>query len=154
MKETIRHQGVVEQITSTSCFVRILQQAACSGCSVKHLCNSSESKEKIIEASIGDMPVQVGQTVVVEGALKQGLRAALMAYAVPLILLVVVLFVGSHFWNEDVGAVLSLSFVLLYYGILFLFRDRMSKRFRFRVIPLSDDVPFAVPSGGVSGDDK
>lgn len=103
---------------------------------------------------MGDMPVQVGQTVVVEGALKQGLRAALMAYAVPLILLVVVLFVGSHFWNEDVGAVLSLSFVLLYYGILFLFRDRMSKRFRFRVIPLSDDVPFAVPSGGASGDEK
>ena len=96
---------------------------------------------------MGDMPVQVGQTVVVEGALKQGLRAALMAYAVPLILLVVVLFVGSHFWNEDVGAVLSLSFVLLYYGILFLFRDRMSKRFRFRVIPLSDDVPDPVQTG-------
>ena len=71
MRETIRHQGVVEQIKATTCVVRIMQQTACGGCAVKHLCKSSESKEKIVEACMGDEPVQVGQTVVVEGTLRR-----------------------------------------------------------------------------------
>ncbi|MGN0234082.1 MAG: SoxR reducing system RseC family protein [Bacteroidaceae bacterium] len=140
MKEVIRHQGVVEQITSTTCSVRIMQQAACNGCSVKHLCKSSESKEKVIEASIGDVPVQVGQSVMVEGAVRQGLKAVWMAYAVPLILMVVVLFLGSCFWNEDVAALLSLVFLLVYYCVLFLFRHRLNKSFRFRVIPFDAGI--------------
>ena len=40
---------MVEQIKATTCVVRIMQQTACGGCAVKHLCKSSESKEKIVE---------------------------------------------------------------------------------------------------------
>lgn len=141
MKETIRHQGVVEKIVSTTCFVRIMQQAACSGCSVKQLCKSSESKEKVIEASMGDILVQVGQTVMVEGAVRQGLKAVWMAYAVPLILMVATIFFVSRLWNEDVAALLALLLLLCYYGILFLFRKRLNRSFRFRVIPFDSDAP-------------
>ena len=140
MKETIRHQGVVEQVGATTCVVRILQQTACGGCSVRQLCKSSESKEKVVEASVGSEPVHEGQTVMVEGSLRQGLRAVWLAYAVPLLLLVAVLFLGCTLWSEDVGALLALLFLALYYWGLYLLRDRLDRRFRFVVRPL-DDVP-------------
>lgn len=140
MRETIRHQGVVEQIKATTCVVRIMQQTACGGCAVKHLCKSSESKEKIVEACMGDEPVQVGQTVVVEGTLRQGFKAVWLAYAVPLILMVAVLFLGCKIWSEEVGALFVLLFLILYYSTLYLFRDRINKRFQFHVRPLDDGV--------------
>lgn len=136
MKETIRHQGVVEQTGATTCVVRIMQQTACGGCSVKHLCKSSESKEKTVEASVGDVPVRVGQTVVVEGSLSLGFKAVWIAYAVPLLLMVAVLFLGCTLWGEDVGALLALGGLALYYAVLYLLRDHLNRRFRFRVRPL------------------
>lgn len=136
MKETIRHEGVVEQVKSTTCVVRIMQQTACGGCSVKHLCKSSESKEKIVEASMGSVPVHVGQTVMVEGSLRQGLKAVWIAYAIPLLLMVGVLFLGCTLWSEDVGALLALLLLGLYYGGLYLFRGRLDRRFRFVLTPL------------------
>ena len=47
--EIIHHKGVVERIDGEKCYVRILQHSACAGCAAHKLCNSSESKEKIIE---------------------------------------------------------------------------------------------------------
>ncbi len=140
MKETIRHEGVVEQVKSTTCLVRIMQQTACGGCAVKHLCKSSESKEKVVEACMDGVPVHVGQMVMVEGSLRQGLRAVWIAYAIPLLLMVGVLFLGCTLWGEDVGALLALLLLGLYYAGLYLFRGHLDRRFRFVVTPLDSDV--------------
>lgn len=133
MKETIRHRGVVEQIGATTCAVRILQQTACGGCAVKHLCKSSESKEKTVEARLDGATVSLGQTVVVEGSVGQGLKAVLLAYALPLVLMVVVLFGVTRLSNEDAGGLCALLFLGIYYGILYLFRNRLDRKFRFVV---------------------
>lgn len=138
MKETIRHQGVVEQMGATTCVVRILQQAACGGCAVKHLCKSSESKEKLVEASTCGAHLSVGQQVMVEGTVSQGLRAVGIAYVVPLVGMVALLLGCSTLWGEDVGAGLALLFLAVYYAGLYLLRGRLDRRFRFRVVPLDD----------------
>lgn len=138
MKETIRHQGVVEQTGATTCVVRILQQAACGGCAVKHLCKSSESKEKLVEASTCGAHLSVGQQVMVEGTVSQGLRAVGIAYVVPLVGMVALLLGCSILWGEDVGAGLALLFLAVYYAGLYLLRGRLDRRFRFRVVPLDD----------------
>lgn len=91
-----------------------------------------------MEACMGDEPVQVGQTVVVEGTLRQGLKAVWLAYAVPLNFMVAVLFLGCKIWSEEVGALFVLLFLILYYSTLYLFRDRINKRFQFHVRPLDD----------------
>ena len=51
-KKTIKHEGIVENIGADHCTVRILQASACSSCSARQLCRSSENKEKVIDANL------------------------------------------------------------------------------------------------------
>ncbi len=130
-KETIRHKGIIESIGSDCCQVRILQASACSSCSARQLCRSSESKEKLIEVRGHYPTLHVGDSVTLVGSVRQSLRASVLAYVVPLILMVIALFVGTHLAGEAAGALASLLTLALYYGVLFLLRDRIGKRFEF-----------------------
>ena len=49
MGQYITHQGRVESINEKHIKVRITQTSACASCEAKKLCNSSESKEKLID---------------------------------------------------------------------------------------------------------
>ena len=81
--EIIHHKGVVERIDGDKCYVRILQHSACADCAAHKLCNSSESKEKIIEVLQERCELQAGDAVIVEGTVTQGLRAVYICYLLP-----------------------------------------------------------------------
>ena len=131
--ETIKHDGIVESIDAGKVTVRILQASACSSCSARQLCRSSESKEKLIEVR-GDYPtLHVGDSVTLQGSVRQGLRASLLAYIVPLILMVVALFYGTHLNGEAAGALAALLVLAIYYGVLYLLRDKIGKQFEFSI---------------------
>lgn len=131
--ETISHEGIVESIGTGSCLVRILQASACSSCSARQLCRSSESKEKLIEVRGHYPTLQVGDSVTLTGSVRQGLRASVLAYIVPLILMVAVLFACSHLYGEGIGALAALLVLALYYGLLYMMRDRLGKEFEFEI---------------------
>ena len=131
--ETIRHEGIVESIGAKSCLVRILQASACSSCSARQLCRSSESKEKVIEVKGHYPTLQVGDNVTLIGSVRQGLRASVLAYVVPLIIMLVALYVGTRLGGDGIGALAALLFLAIYYGILFLFRDKLDKQFSFKI---------------------
>ena len=131
--ETIRHEGIVESIGAKSCLVRILQASACSSCSARQLCRSSESKEKVIEVKGHYPTLQVGDNVTLIGSVRQGLRASVLAYVIPLIIMLVALFVGTRLSGDGIGALAALLFLAIYYGILFLFRDKLDKQFSFKI---------------------
>ena len=131
--ETIKHDGIVESIGEGKVTVRILQASACSSCSARQLCRSSESKEKLIEVR-GDHPtLHVGDSVTLQGSVRQGLRASLLAYIVPLILMVVALFYGTHLNGEAAGALAALLVLAIYYGVLYLLRNKLGKQFEFSI---------------------
>lgn len=132
-RETIRHEGIVEQIGAENCHVRILQASACSSCSARQLCRSSESKEKVIEVKGHYPTLQVGDTVILIGSVRQGLRASVVAYLVPLIIMVIALYVGMRLKGEGVGALAALLTLAVYYGVLYLFRDKLGKFFTFEI---------------------
>ena len=136
MVETISHEAVVKSIDSERVCVTILQSSACSGCAAKKMCNSAEAKEKDVEVFTSDAALyRVGERVLLEGRLADGRKAALIAYGLPLILLLPVLFLSV--WlsgSEALGAVWSLATVVLYYLVLFLFfRKRLQQSFSFRI---------------------
>ena len=131
--ETIRHEGIVESIGAKSCLVRILQASACSSCSARQLCRSSESKEKVIEVKGHYPTLQVGDNVTLIGSVRQGLRASVLAYVIPLIIMLVALFVGTRLGGDGIGALAALLFLAIYYGILFLFRAKLDKHFSFKI---------------------
>lgn len=129
----IHHRGVVEKIDGPKCYVRILQHSACSGCAAHKLCNSSESKEKIVEALTVDNEIRVGDTVDVEGTVSQGLRAVYLCYLIPLVLMILFLFLGYHIGGELTGIVFSLFILTVYYFVLYLCRNKIGKHFCFTV---------------------
>lgn len=131
----IEHQGVVERIVGRMASIRIVQASACSSCSAAHLCSSSETKEKTVEALCPHALLpQVGQRVRVQGRVSQGMLAAGLAYALPLALLMGVLFaVSALTGSEGIGALAALASLLPYYAVLHLLRHRLQQRLLFVV---------------------
>ena len=132
-KETIRHKGIVEHIGTEDCHVRILQASACSSCGARQLCRSSESKEKVIEVKGHYPTLHVGDPVTLIGSVRQGLRASVLAYVLPLVLMLAVLFAGTYLGGEGLGALAALLTLALYFGVLYLMRDKLGKEFAFKI---------------------
>ena len=72
MADTIKHQGIVENINGTHLQVRIVQTSACAACSIKGHCTSADAKEKLIDVTdeaaagtyrpcMGDGPIVYGR---------------------------------------------------------------------------------------------
>ena len=131
--ETIRHEGIIESLGAEGCTVRILQASACSSCSARQLCRSSESKEKLVEVRGHYPTLHVGDRVMLVGSVRQGLRASVLAYVVPLIIMLIVLFLVTHHYGEKLGALAALLALALYYGMLFLLKDKLAGQFSFRI---------------------
>ena len=61
MAQTITHRGTVKSVDGKHISVEIAQASACSACVAKKLCNSSESKDKLVDVvSLGGMTVKAG----------------------------------------------------------------------------------------------
>ena len=62
-----------------------------------------------------------------------GMNAVFLAFGIPFLVLIVVLFVASRFMSEEVAALLSIACLIPYYIILYLLRDKLRERFTFRI---------------------
>lgn len=135
MAQMIAHRGTVESVNEKHVSVRITQLAACSACAAQKLCKSSDSKEKLIDIVSADAAsFSVGEEVILTGKLSLGLQAVLLAYIVPLILLVAVLFVSIDALDSEPGAALTaIATLAVYYGFLYLMRDKLSRKFSFTI---------------------
>lgn len=136
MSNDIKHTGVVESIETDCMHVRIVQAAACAGCKAAQICNASESKEKIIDVydkhSIRSHVV--GESVVVIASKRTGMRAVMIGFVAPFVILVFTLFVVSQFTgNELTAAVSGLVALVPYYAIVYILKDRLREEFSFVV---------------------
>jgi sigma-E factor negative regulatory protein RseC len=136
VEKIIKHNAVVKKIDGQTVRLTIVQSSACSGCAARQMCNSAESKEKEVDVYTPDASsYRVGETVILEGRLSDGRRAALIAYGLPLLLLLPTLFLSVWLTgNETLGALWALLSVVLYYAFVALFlRKRLQRQFSFRI---------------------
>ncbi len=135
MENLIRHEGVIDSIEGTLVRVRILQAAACASCKVASKCHTAEMKEKIIDVQCSDTARwKVGQNVTVSTSAHSAGKAALIAFGIPLLLMLVVLVATlSTGCNEGKAALLMLGTVALYYIIVWLCRSRLEKDIAFHL---------------------
>ena len=144
MSENITHTGIVQAVADGRVSVRILQASACSSCAAARLCRSSESKEKIIEAQLpAALQLSVGDSVTLVGTVRQSTLAVVLAYLIPLVVLLAALFgaVGCGL-SELESAGVALCAVAVYYLVLYACRERVSRQLSFRVEaePMASDV--------------
>ncbi|MFA6871878.1 MAG: SoxR reducing system RseC family protein [Bacteroidaceae bacterium] len=136
MSNIIEHVGIVEKMDANRIVVKIVQASACSGCSAKNLCSSSESKEKLIDVvNTTGKSYEIGQTVMVQGTTLMGFQAILFAFILPFFVMVTTLFVGMQWTNqsEAISALLSLAALIPYYILLYFFKNNLKKKFLFRL---------------------
>ena len=132
-EETISHEGVVTKITDDELEIKILAQSACAACHAKSACGMGEQAEKILTVPRPkDQDFSLNQKVTVRMAIGQGNKAAVLAYLIPIILLLAVLFACLSLGvNEGLAALISIVALVPYYIILYLKRDKLKKQFSY-----------------------
>ena len=130
--DVIRHSGIVSAVNARTIMVTIVSQSACSACHARGGCLASDSREKEIEVSHNLKPYHIGQQVTVVLKESSGIRALFYGYLFPFLVLVATLVVALHFsGNEVVSGLISLGMLIPYYTGLYLFRDKLTRRFEF-----------------------
>lgn len=132
MASEITHDGIVERVDGTVARVRIVQQSACSGCHARSMCQASEMMVKEIEAEMTE-PLQVGERVEVCVEQYLGWKAVLYAFVLPMVMMMVLLFVGQKWWPEPawLGGVVAIAALVPYYVVLHQFEGRFARQYRF-----------------------
>ena len=135
MADIIKHRGIVENINGSHIQVRIVQTSACSSCSIKGHCNASESKDKLIDVFEHDSFLyQKGQEVMVYGTTSMGMKAVLLAFGLPFLVLFIILFVTLEITDNELYAALGgLSALIPYYFIIYICRGKLSRKFLFTI---------------------
>jgi sigma-E factor negative regulatory protein RseC len=135
MQNTIEHQGVIISIDDKVAHVKIEQTSACASCHVKSVCGASEKSEKIIDANLMDASLKIGDQVTVIGQKSLGIQAILLAYVLPFVLIVVILFFANIFTtNELVIGTCALASLIPYFAVLRLMRNKIQAKFQFYAI--------------------
>ena len=138
MSGIIHHTGIVERISPEAVFVRITQRSACSGCHAQAMCSASEQKEQIIEIPDHTGQYILGEQVEIRGQVSVGMEAVVWAFVLPLILVVAGVAGGIILGcDESASGLISLLLLVPYYGALYLFRDRLKRRFVFTIRKLN-----------------
>ena len=135
MAELISHKGQVISSGQGIISVEIVSESACSACHAAGLCGMSESRKKIVEVpAVRGKDYSVGQEVEVCLAPKTGLKAVLLSYAIPaMILLILILSLPLIGLGELAGGLLAVAGVALYYLILYLFKGRLAGEYEFYI---------------------
>ena len=138
MSESINHNGIIEKIDGDTAYVRIIQQSACSGCPAQSICAASESKVKIIEVPDNSGKFTVNENVLLCGRSSLGLQAVLLAFILPLLIVVAAIVTGTSMqWEETTSGLTGLLLLVPYYCILYFFRDKLKRRFIFTLKKLN-----------------
>lgn len=124
MSEILEEHGIVLETSAGMAVVRIERAADCEECSAKLLCRTTPASERVLTIR-DDIGVAVGDAVEIHVRGTSVLRASLLLYGVPLVLLLAGVMVGMRMWAPTtmareawsalVGAVLA---ALWFAGVL------------------------------------
>ena len=131
--EQIEHKGVVRSVEEGIVRVAIEVNEACGSCASRKACamGSSEKREVVVYTADAK-DYLVGEVVKVGAKRSLGLSAVLLCYVVPLVVLVATLAIAiSVGLSEGISALISLGSTALYYAILYLFRNKISRKVIF-----------------------
>ena len=134
-KDDVSHIGKIIEITPEFTTVEIISSSACASCHAKGLCGVSEEKVKVISLPTDPYAsYSTGDEVEVVMKKSMGLKAVWISYVIPLfILMILILSLSSVTVHELYAGLIALGGVALYYLLIYLFRNRLSKDFVFYI---------------------
>ena len=135
MAQIATHDGIVLASGEGIVKVQMHVLSACSSCEAHEKCAFVDKAEKIVEVPTNEWrDYAVGDKVVVSVNENLGLLAVLLAYILPAILLIAAIVVTSIVTgNEGLAALVTLIITVLYFFILYRFRNRLQRKFSFGI---------------------
>lgn len=135
MSQIIEHTGKIHRIDGNNVQVLITQNTACGACNARSACAVAAAEaEKIIETTSDDSSLAVGDEVIIYGQQSLGLFAALLAFVIPILFILVILFVLRYFVeNEMISGTIALATLIPYYITLSFFKDKLKTKFQFYI---------------------
>jgi sigma-E factor negative regulatory protein RseC len=133
-QEQISHSAIVQQVTSDGVEVVLDNTPGCDGCNAKSSCglnpeNQEDKGRETLFIPIGEEIFQPGELVEVSISPSLGLKAVLLGYVAPFILLITVLLISLNFFNELIAGLAALLVVGLFYVGLFFNKEKLTKTF-------------------------
>jgi sigma-E factor negative regulatory protein RseC len=130
--DCIIKSGVVESVGEKYLKVKIHNDSACSMCYSKGVCTSLGSGDRIIEVENDNRhDIIPGDVVDVQMISSSGWIAVMFGYIFPFVILLGTLLIVSSYTTEGLAALISLVILIPYYLLLYLFRVKMRKYFKF-----------------------
>jgi len=135
-KNTVAHKGTIVEIAQGNIKVEIINKSMCAACHAKGFCSAGDSKDKIIDVPyFNNGEYAVGDVVEVEMRRSMGFKAVWISYVIPLVILMFFLLtlqeVSFTELQAGVGALLA---VILYYLVVYMFRDKLANQFVFTIV--------------------
>lgn len=134
MEKIATHNGIVTASGEGRVKVKMEVHSACSSCHAHAKCGFSESAHKEVTIDTKDwLNYPEGTNVEVIISQGRGMAAVWWAYLLPAILIIICFAVLYNLSSELITALVTLVVVAVYYVILWFFRQRLQKRFSFRI---------------------
>lgn len=136
-KKEVTHTGIVKEVGIKGIKVGIVVISGCASCQIKGSCNMSEQTDKELEIECDPYLFTVGQHVIVRLKASQGMNALFLGYLLPFFVLLTVMIIATKATkNEGLVGLISLFSLVPYYLLLYVFRNRIKKKFTYVVQPL------------------
>lgn len=131
----IRHKGEVTRVDGERVTVSYKSQGGCGSCAARSKCGMVESEGREVEVIVGSNDnFCVGDSVTISVTMGMGRMAVVLAYVVPLFLLIILMCIGAVLHLEEWGvALMGLVGVALYYCALYFTKDRIEQKINFTI---------------------
>lgn len=132
----VTHSGRVIGVFRDTVTVAVESSEACGSCASRSACSLGvqSNTRNILITTPDASSFSVGEIVRVATRTQMGLMAVALCYAVPAVVLVAVLAAAVLCGvSEGVAALISLGSVAIYYGILWLVRDKLAQKISFTI---------------------
>ncbi len=138
---SISHIGIVQSVDGQEVTVKMTVESACAACHAKSLCGVSDSKDKIVKAvNVSDAHFEVGEKVNVEMRQSLAMKAIVICYLLPFIVLLTTFCVMSYFCqNELVNVLVTFAAVAAYFFFIWLFNHKIERNVTFIAVKLTEN---------------
>ena len=135
-EDCVEQKGIVIKKQEDKLVVKIEQKSTCSSCHARGACTSLDKKDKEIKITTKDVEnYSIGDEVIITISTKLGMKAVLIAFVLPLILIVLALFLSIKIFSlsQSLSALISLVVLSAYYFFLYKQNLFLSKQFNFTI---------------------
>lgn len=130
MSKCVTHEGVVRAVKDGVLSVEVGRATACHSCSSRSRCTMGNGDTVMVDVPAGSGTFAPGDRVQVSLSSGVGRMAVVIAYVLPLLLLVVavVSFVSFFRCSEIVSIIAAFAVLALYYLVIYILRHRLNHR--------------------------